>query len=100
MSETIRKTGDPRIACGDVKTREDSKGIIIEQGTYGPSKNEINNLAGMEIKVEGYEIIFDEKSGKLLRVKDNRTLSEITDDKNRRKIMEAMNKKEKEGIEL
>jgi len=98
MSETIKKTGNAAIACGDVKTKED-KGIIIEQGTYGPSKNEINQLAGMEIKVEGYEIILDEKSGKLLRVKDNRTLSEITDDRNRKKIMEAMKKQEKEGLE-
>lgn len=97
MSETSKKSGNTAIACGDMKAKEDGKGIIIEQGNYGPSKNEINNLAGMEIKVEGYEIVFDEKSGKILRVKDNRTISEIIDDKNRRKIMEAMKKQEKDG---
>lgn len=100
MSETNNKKRNAAIAYGEMK--ESDKGIVIEQGNYGPSKNEINNLAGMEIKVEGYEIVLDEKSGKLLRVQDNRTINEIIDDKNRRKILEAMKKKdknEKTGIE-
>ena len=97
MSETMKK--NPAIACGNMKPAE--KEIIVEQGNYGPSKNEINNLAGMEIKVEGYEIILDEKSGKVLRVQDNRTIGEIIDDRRRRKIMDAMNRKQKrEGIEI
>lgn len=49
MSETKKRKGNAAIACGDVKTNEDNKGIIIEQGTYSPSKNEVNQLAGMEI---------------------------------------------------
>ena len=53
MSETIKKR-NAAIACGEMK--QEGKGIIVEQGNYGPSKNEIINLAGMEIKVEGYEI--------------------------------------------
>ena len=96
MSETKR---NPAIACGDMKAKKEEKGIIIEQGTYGPAKKDIINLAGMEIKVEGYEIILDEKSGKLLRVKDNHTIGEIINDKTHRKIMEAMKNQEKEGIE-
>ena len=95
MSETMKKR-NAAIACGDMKAAE--KEIIIEQGNYGPSKNEIINLAGMEIKVEGYEIVLDEKSGKVLRVKDNRTIGEVIDDRRRRKLIAAM-KKGKEEIE-
>lgn len=46
MSDT--KKSNAAIACGDMKF--DGKGIIIDQGNYGPSKNEINQLAGMEIE--------------------------------------------------
>lgn len=99
MSETKRRTGNTAIAYGDMKAKENGKEIVIEQGNYGPSKNEVNGLAGMEIKVEGYEIVLDEKTGKLLRIKDNRTLSEILDDKKRARIMEALGKQEKEGFE-
>lgn len=98
MSETRRNQRDTAIACGEMKQKE--KGIIIEQGKYGPSKNEINNLAGMEIKVEGYEIIFDEESGKILRVQDKRTLSEMTKDKYDRILKEAKRRESrKEGLE-
>ena len=98
MSETNNKKKNPAIACGEMK--QEDKGIIIEQGNYGPSKNEINNLAGMEIKVEGYEIVFDEKSGKILRVQEGRTLSEMTRDKYDRVLKEAKRRESrKEEIE-
>ena len=97
MSETVNKKKNPAIACGEMKQEE--KGIVIEQGNYGPSRDDINGLAGMEIKVEGYEIVFDEKSGKLLRVKDNRTINEILADDKKRKIMKVLKKQEKEGLE-
>lgn len=98
MSETRKNERNPAIACGEMKQRE--KGIIIEQGNYGPSKNEINNLAGMEIKVEGYEIVFDEKSGKILRVQDKRTLSEMTREKYDRVLKEAKRREARnEGLE-
>lgn len=48
MSDT--KKSNAAIACGDMKLKDDGKGIIIDQGNYGPSKNEINQLAGMEIE--------------------------------------------------
>ena len=97
MSETINKKKNPAIACGEMKQQD--RGIVIEQGNYGPSRDDINGLAGMEIKVEGYEIVLDEKSGKLLRVKDNHTINEIIDIDIRKKIMKAKKEKEKEGIE-
>ena len=55
----------------------------------------------MEIKVEGYEIILDEKSGKVLRIKDNRTIGEVIDDRRRQKIIDTMKQEVKrEGIEI
>jgi len=96
MNETNKK--NPAIAWGNMKPAE--KELIVEQGEYGPSKNEINNLAGMEIKVEGYEIILDEKLGKVLRIKDNRTIGEVIDDRRRQKIIDTMKQEVKrEGIE-
>ena len=98
MSETNKKIRNTAIAYGDMKAKENGKEIIIEQGNYGPSKNEINSLAGMEIKVEGYEIVFDEKSGKILRVKDNRAISEIIDEDKRKIVERAIKRKQqKEG---
>ena len=97
MSETNKKLGNTAIAYGDMKAQEN--GIIIDQGNYGPSKNEINNLAGMEIKVEGYEIVFDEKSGELLRVKDKHIINKITGDKSKKIIYAMKNKENKEEFE-
>lgn len=96
MSETKKK--NPAIACGNMKKTENE--LIIEYPDFGHSKNDIINLAGMEIKVEGYEIVFDENTGRVLRIKDNRTISEIIDDRNKDKIIRAMKTNKKEGIEL
>ena len=98
MSETKNNERNTAIACGEMKQQD--RGIVIEQGNYGPSKNEIINLAGMEIKVEGYEIVLDEKSGKILRVQDKRTLSEMTRDKYDKVLKEAKRREAiKEEIE-
>lgn len=75
MSDT--KKSNPAIACGDVKLTEDEKTILIDQGNYGPSKNEINQLAGMEIKFDeecivtnetpnGKNAMIDKKTGALI----------------------------------
>ena len=93
MSDT-KNNNNPAIACADLKYDERGNRIAVEQGNYGPSKNEINSLAGMEIKVEGFEIVKDEKTGKILRIKDNRTINEVIDDKHRRLIEEALKRKE------
>lgn len=70
MSETSKKSGNAAIACGDMKAKEDSKGIIIEQGNYGPSKNEINNLAGMIIEAKE-NTVTNELNGKVSRIDKN-----------------------------
>ena len=97
MSDTKKK--NPAIACADLQYDERGNKISVEQGNYGPSKNEINSLAGMKIQVEGYEIIKDEKTGKILRIKDNRTINEVIDDKHRRMIEAALKKKEEKEQE-
>ena len=99
MSDTNNKK-NPAIACADLRYDEKGNRIAVEQGNYGPSKSEINNLAGMEIQVEGFEIIKDEKTGKILRIKDNRTINEVIDDKHRRLIEEALKKKEEKEQEV
>ena len=94
MSETRKNKKNTAIAYGRMK--QEDKGITIEQGNYGPSREEVNNLAGLEIKVEGYEIIFDEKTGKVFRVQDNRTLSEMNKDKYDRLLKEAARREKRE----
>lgn len=95
MSETKKRKGrNPAIACCNMTA---GKEIVVNQGKFGPSQNDINSLAGMEIKVEGYEIVYDKQSGKVLRVKDTRTIGEVIDDRRIIKIKDAM--KAKEGIE-
>ena len=69
MSDTKNKS-NAAIACGDMKLRDDGKGIIIDQGNYGPSKNEINQLAGMEIKFDE-ECIVTNENGKIAMIDKN-----------------------------
>ena len=69
MSDTKNKS-NAAIACGDMKLRDDGKGIIIDQGNYGPSKNEINQLAGMEIKFDE-ECIVTNENGKITMIDKN-----------------------------
>lgn len=64
MSDTKNKS-NTAVACGELKTDE-KKIISIEHGAYGPSKNEINQLAGKEIK-------FDEESTVTNETPDGRT---------------------------
>ena len=47
MSDT-NKISDRAIAYGDIKANEKGE-IALEQGKYGPSKVEVNELAGMNI---------------------------------------------------
>ena len=80
MSDKKNKS-NTAIACGNLKT-DSEKSISIEYGTYGPAKNDLINLAGIDITCGGtYKIEKDPKTGKILRVKDGRTLSEMQKDK-------------------
>lgn len=95
MSETNKKSEKEAVAYEVVQAKNDKLKLI--EGRYALSTKELRNIDGMILNTEKYEIIRDEKTGKLLRIKDNRTMNEIIDDKNRRKIMEAMKKQEKDG---
>ena len=83
MSDT-KKPNNP-VAAYEVVQAENNMLKLVE-GRYALSKEELNNLPGMIINAVGYEIVKDEKTGKILRVKDNRTISEVNDDKHRRLI--------------
>ena len=89
MSDTNNKS-NTAIACGNLKTDE-TKSISIEYGTYGPAKNDLMSLAGLDITCGIYKIEKDPKTGKILRIQDGRTLSEISKEKYK-KILEAESK--------
>ena len=64
MSETNRKTkSNPAIACGDMKVNGEK--IILDQANYGPSRSEINGLAGMEIKMEDATVTNETPDGRI-----------------------------------
>lgn len=95
MSDTKNKS-NTAIACGNLKTNEE-KSISIEYGTYGPAKNDLINLAGLDITCGGtYKIEKDSKTGKILRIEDGRTLSEMQQAKYDKLIKEYQNKQNKE----
>ena len=109
MSETNRKTeSNFTPACGDFKANENKKEITVEQGKYGPSRKEVNQLAGMEIKFDettectvtnetpdGRVAILDKSTGKVIGyLEGDGTISRKLEAKDR----EA--KKEEEGPEI
>ena len=94
MSETNKKSEKKAVAYEVVQVENDKLKLI--EGRYALSTKELRNIDGMIINTENYEIVRDEKTGKVLRMQDNRTINEIIDDKNRRKILEAMSKIDKE----
>lgn len=102
MSDTKNKS-NAAIACGDMKIKEDGKGIILDQENYGPSKNEINQLAGMEIKFEEECIITNETENGEIAVIDKKTgsiIGHIDANGTINRKLEAMDKKqerEREG---
>ena len=100
MSETIKKTGKAIVACGDLKTNENNKGITIENGTCFSSAEKIG-LTGMEIDFgedkactitnetpDGRTAVIDKKTGNIIGYLEsdgtlNRKLSEIDRKKSR-----------------
>ena len=99
MSETNNK--NPAIACGNMKINQDVKELTIEQGTYGPSKNEVNSLVGMEIPMEdatitnetpdGKSVVIDTKTGNVIaHIEADGTLSKKLAEKDK----EEKNKKQ------
>lgn len=64
MSDT-KKSRNTAIACGNMK--EENGRIVIEEGKYGPSKQDLLNLAGMEIICDTHTFE-QEKNGEIIRV--------------------------------
>ncbi len=95
MSDTKNKSEKKAVAYEVVQV-ENNKLKLVE-GKYALSTKELRALDGMILNTESYEIVKDDKTGKILRVKDNRTINEVIDDNRRRKIEEAMKKQEKDG---
>lgn len=67
MSDT-NKSRNTAIACGNMK--EENGRIIIEEGKYGPSKQDLLDLAGMEITCDTHT--FEQaQNGEVVRVNQN-----------------------------
>lgn len=105
MSETNNKTkNNPAIACGDIKLDE-KEGIILDQGKYGPSKTEINQLAGMEIKFEEESMVTNETEDGRIAMMDKKTgtiMGYLDDDGTINRKLTEMDKKKarEEGPEI
>ena len=108
MSETNKKTNNKRaIACGDMKL-VDGKELVLDQENYSPSRQEVNQLAGMEIKFDeanectvtnetpdGRVAVLDKSTGKVIGyLEGDGTVSRKLEAKDK----EA--KKEEEGPEI
>ena len=102
MSDTKNKS-NAAIACGDMKLKDDGKGI--EQGNYGygPSKNEINNqLEGMEIKFDEECIVTNETPNGKTAMSDKKTgalIGYLEGDGTLREKLKNMDKKKQKSEE-
>jgi len=75
---------------------EPNKLKLIE-GRYALSKEELDKLDNMIITVGGtYKIEKDPSTGKISRIQDGKTLSQMTDAKYERILKEAKRKEQKE----
>ncbi len=92
MSETKNKKGKKAVAYEVVQV-ENNKLKLIE-GRYALSTDELRQLDGMILNTESYKIVKDEKTGKVLRVQDNRTLSEMSADKYKKLLDKNMDRRD------
>ena len=94
MSET-RKTNKKAVAYEVVQVENDMLKLI--EGRYALSKEELDKLDNMVISVGGtYKIEKDAKTGKIARIQDGRTLSEMQNDKYE-KILKEVKKRENQA---
>ena len=92
MSETS-KSNKKAVAYEVVQIENDRLKLI--EGKYALSKEELDKLDNMIITVGGtYKIEKDSKTGKISRIQDGRTLSEMQNDKYERLLKEAKKKEE------
>lgn len=94
MSETNKS--NKKAVAYEVVQIENEKLKLIE-GRYALSKEELEKLDNMVITVGGtYKIEKDSKTGKIARIQDGRTLSEMQSDKYEKLLKEANRKENKE----
>ena len=94
MSETNRRE---KATIGYEVVQIDNDKLKLIEGRYALSKEELDKLDNMVITVGGtYKIEKDSETGKVCRIQDGRTLSEMQNDKYDRLLKEAKRKEEKE----
>lgn len=96
-----RPQGNPAVAAAQIVPNE--KTVIIPPNGYTiemTSKKLTMEDALMSLQAYGYDIVKDEKTGKILRVENNKTLSEMSKQKYDELINKEKQKKEKPGEEL
>ena len=92
MSETS-KSEKTTIGYEVVQIQNDKLKLI--EGRYALSKEELDQLENMIITVGGtYKIEKDPKTGKVSRIQDGKTLSEMQNDKYERLLKQANRNKE------
>ena len=93
MSETKNKSNKKAVAYEVVQVDQNKLKLI--EGRYALSKEELDKLDNMIITVGGtYKIEKDPKTGKISRIEDGRTLSEISKSKYDRLLKAKGNSKE------
>jgi len=94
MSETKRRE---KATIGYEVVQIDNDKLNLIEGRYALSKEELDKLDNMIITVGGtYKIEKDPNTGKVSRVQEGRTLSEISKDKYDKLLKEAKRREEQE----
>lgn len=94
MSETNRSE---KATIGYEVVQIDNDKLKLVEGRYALSKEELDKLDNMIITVGGtYKIEKDPKTGKISRIQDGKTLSEMQSDKYEKLLKQARMKEEQE----
>ena len=93
MSETKKKNNP--VAAYEVLQEENNKLKLIE-GRYALSNEELRKIDGMILTTSNYNIVKDEKTGKVFRVQDNQILSEMNKEKYDRLLKQQREKEEQD----
>lgn len=93
MSETKNKSNKKAVAYEVVQVDQNKLKLI--EGRYALSKEELDKLDNMIITVGGtYKIEKDSKTGKIARIENGKTLSEVSEAKFERLLKAKGNSKE------
>lgn len=97
----MKKTNNKRetvVACGGDIDVNDKNQLALKHPILGLSKKEMDQRSdNMIIETGSFEVVRDPKTGKLLRIKNNKTISEVNKDKYDRLLSEFKNKQHQDG---